>query len=174
MRSVAPRVVLAAVLAITIADKVARLQSVPVDMHSAVLSVAMRNGWTVRELASLPDNPLGKPIEFRVAACDGPGHIFLLHLSLQAAPMLEHVIPPDHTRRLVYLGRTWLRQDRFGMRLEWLKQRLLASVGWGHYEANETVLVIAEPKECGAADKIDWSAVWKQAKPAGHSVQSNT
>jgi predicted Rdx family selenoprotein len=174
MRSLAPRVVLAAVLAMTLAEKVSRLQAVPVDMHGAVLSFAVRNGWTAQEIASTPDSPLGKPITFRDAACERSGQIFLLHLSLQAAPMLDHAIPPDHTRRFVYLGRTWLTQDRWGMRVEWLKQRLLGLFGLGHYEVNETVLVIAEPNDCHVGDKVDWGPVWKQHASTGRADLSDT
>ena len=174
MRSLAPRVVLAAVLIVTLADKVGRLRSIPVDMHGAVLNLAVRNGWTAHEIASTPDSPLGKPIGFRVAACEHPGQIFLLHLSLQAAPMLDHAIPPDHTRRFVYLGRTWLTQDRWGMRAEWLKQRFLGLFGLGHYAVNETVLVIAHPKDCHVGDKVDWGWVWKQHASIARTDQSYT
>lgn len=161
MRSLAPRVFLASLLIITVADKIWRARALPMDMRSAVLNFAASNGWAAYEETGAPDSPLGSSITFRADACDASGQIFLVHLSLQAAPMLDHAIPSNHSRRFVYMGRMWLTQDRWSMRLEWLKQRLLSLFGLAHYNmVNETVLVVAEPGGCRVADKVDWSSVW--------------
>lgn len=173
MRSLAPRALLAGLLIITVADKVWRPRATPTDMRSAVLNLVARNGWAAHEAPGVSDNPLGKSITFRANACAASGQIFFVQLSLQAAPMLDHAIPSDHVRRFVYLGRTWLTQDRWGMRLEWLKQRMLSLFGLARYMVNDTVLVIAEPIGCRVADKVDWSSVWEQRTHPAYLPLSN-
>lgn len=173
MTSLALRVLLASLLILTIADKVWRPRATPTDMGHEVLSFAARHGWTAHREAATPDNPLGGAITFRAKSCAEPGQIFLVHLSMQAAQMLDHAIPTGHARRFVYLGRTWTTEDRWGMRLEWLKQRALSLFGLARYTVNDTVLVIAEPGECHIADKVDWSSVWEQRTDSAYLPRSN-
>jgi hypothetical protein len=173
MKSLALRVILVALLILTIADKVWRPRATPSDMGREVLSFAARNGWTAHQEAAATDSPLGSPITFRAESCDKPGQIYLVHLSLQAAPMLNHVIPPDYARRFVYLGRTWFIEDRWGMRLEWLKQRVLSLFGLARYTVNDTVLVITEPGGCHIADNVDWSLVWGPSMRSAYLPRSN-
>lgn len=171
MKSLALRALLAGLLIAVAADKVRTTRADPPDMRAAVVGLVSRSGWSAYEDTGKATEPLGNTIHFRAKGCEGSGQIFVIDLSLQAAPMLDHTIRSGNERRFVYLGRTWLTQDRIGMRLEWLKQKALALFGIGHYVVNEVALVIAEPRDCKVAGTIDWSALWQAPHAPGASSQ---
>lgn len=164
MTRLALRTILAGLLIATAAGKVWRSRAAEPDIRTAVIALVALEGWSAYEETGSPDDPLGKAIKFRADGCDGLGQVFLVDLGLQLAPLLDRAIGPGYSRRFVYLGRTWLTQDRLGMRLEWLRNKALSLFGLGRYVANETVLVIAEPRECRSADKVNWGAVWEPAR----------
>lgn len=160
MRSLALRAALVGLLVTTAASKAQLALTDPPDMRAAVVSIAEHNGLLVSNSADGQADALGDPITFQTPECEDFGQIFLVELGLQSLPMLNHVIDRGYTRQFVYLGRTWTRHDRLGMRLEWLKQKPLALVGVGKYNVNESALLIAEPPDCDRAGRIDWSALW--------------
>jgi hypothetical protein len=157
------RALLAGLLIATVAAKIWGPRNVAeVDIRAAVVTLVTGHGWSAYDEAATSPDPLGKAINFQAPECEALGQVFPIDLGLQLAPMLDGVIRPGYTRRFVYMGRTWLTEDRFGMRLEWLKHRVLSMFGLGRYVANETALVIAEPHDCRVADKVGWSAVWER------------
>jgi hypothetical protein len=157
------RTILAGLLIATISAKIWRPHNITeVDTRAAVVALVTGQGWSAYDEAATSPNSLGKAINFWAPECEALGQVFAIDLGLQLAPMLDGVIRPGYTRRFVYIDRTWLTEDRFGMRLEWLKYRVLSIFGLGRYVANETALVIAEPHDCRVADKVGWSAVWER------------
>ena len=44
----------------------------------------------------------------------------------------DAIVKPAYTRQFAYLDKTWLSENRVGMRLTWLKHKLLTLVGLGH------------------------------------------
>jgi hypothetical protein len=164
------RVALASVLIATVVARVwASNPTTEVDIRAAVLALIARQGWSAYDEAAGSADALGKAIYFRAPECQASGRVFAVDLGLQLAPMLEHVIGPGHGRHFVYMGRTWSNPDRFGMRLEWLKNRALSLFGLGRYVGSEIALLIAEPQGCRAAENVNWSAVWeRQTAPPLH------
>lgn len=161
-KSFALRALLAGLLVAIAVDKVWVSRADPPDMRAAVMGLVSHSGWSAYEETGNSSEPLGNAIHFRATGCEGLGQIFVVDLSLQAAPMLDQVIRSGDARRFVYLGRTWLTHDRVGMRLEWLKQKTLALFGLSQYVVNEAALVITEPRDCKVADAVDWSALWER------------
>ena len=163
MNSHVLRAMLAGLLIATVAAKIWGPRNIAeIDTRAAVVALVTGQGWSAYDDAATSPNHLGKAINFRAPECEAQGQVFPIDLGLQLAPMLNDIIRPGYTRRFVYIGRTWLSEDRFGMRLEWLKYRVLSIFGLGRYVANETALVIAEPHDCRVADKVVWSAVWER------------
>lgn len=161
MKTLALRVVLAGILVATVAYKVQHAGAEPPDIRASVMHLLARQGWPAQEVAGSAPEIIGNVVTFRAAGCNLDGQIYVVDLGFQAAPILDQSIAADYTRHIAYLGRTWERQDRVSLRLEWLKQKVLSAFGIGHYAVNNVALVIAEPPGCHAADKIDWSAAWR-------------
>ena len=163
MSSVVLRPILAGLLTATVAAKIwGPPPATEVDIRTAVVALIALRGWSAYDEAAGSPIALGKAINFQAPECDGIGQVFAVDLGLQLAPMLDRVVKPGYTRRFVYMGRTWAAPDRFGMRLEWLKNRALSLLRVGRYVANETVLVITEPNHCRMGDKVNWSAAWER------------
>lgn len=163
MRPSAVRILLATLLCAAIVQKSWLSAVAQPDFQAEVIQLLTRHGWLAYPAPGNPDEPLANlRISFLAAGCAEEGRIFMVGLGLQDTPMLDHIIGPGYTRRFVYLGRAWLTQDRMEMRLEWLKQKTLSLFGLGQYTVNEVVLIIAEPSECGRADGVDWSVLWRR------------
>jgi hypothetical protein len=161
MRRLAVRVLLAGLLIAGITQKVWLTHSTPPDIRADVITLLLRHGWSAHPMIGHPDQPLTKTaVTFQATGCKKEGRVFVVGLGLQDAPMLDHVIEADYSRRFVYLGRAWPAQDRVEMRLEWLKQKALTLLGRGRFTVNEAALVIAEPNDCRSADAVDWSVLW--------------
>jgi len=103
------------------------------------------------------------PAAARIAApgCDGTIDVIPVHINLQEAPLFDTFVKPNSTRLFAFLDKTWSSEDRIGMRLTWLRHRLLSFVGLGHFSNSTTGLLIASPAGCAAALAIDWAPVWR-------------
>jgi hypothetical protein len=107
---------------------------------------------------------------FQVPGCDGPIEVIPIHINLQEAPIFDALVKPAYTRQFAYLDKTWLGENRVGMRLTWLKHKLLSFLGIGHFANSTTGLLIASPPNCRAASTIDWSPVWRRRMVAVESA----
>lgn len=167
------RVILAGLLISTVAGKIWLAHAKPADFRAAAIDLVARQGWAAQEETGNTEQPLGNAINFRAAGCQASGQIFVVGLNLQAAPMLDHITRPGYARRFVYLGRTWLNQDRLAMRLEWLKYKVLSLLWLGRYEANESALIVVEPPDCRRAETVDWSRLWERGGAKAHLPSNN-
>jgi hypothetical protein len=165
------RVILACLLLTTASVKVWGTRMTDPDIRPALVALLEHQGWPTHDD---PDSPrlLRTPIFFEAPGCESPAQIFLIDLSLQMMPMLDRIIGPGNTRRIVYVGRTWPAEDRLGLRLEWLRHKVLSLFGIGRYVASSTALVVVEPPGCRAADLLDWSLVWDRQTLARVSTSS--
>jgi hypothetical protein len=162
MRPFALRITLAGLLISTVIGKICLAHVKPSDMRSAAIDLVSRKGWAAYEETGNAAQPLGNAIHFRATGCQASGQIFVVPLNLQDAPMLDHMTSQGYARRFVYLGRTWLNEDRAEMRLEWLKYKALSLLWLGRYEANESALIVVEPPDCGRSETVDWSGLWER------------
>jgi hypothetical protein len=155
------RIVLGALLLATATAKISgpRLASEP-DIRAATIAVLALKGWPAYEQPADASEVLGAPIYFEAPGCRQTAQIFLTDVNLQVMPLLDQIIKPGYTRRIVYMGRTWHTEDRLGMRLEWLKHKFLELFGLGRYVTSSKALVIAEPAGCRAAERLDWGLAW--------------
>src|SRR5215470_8697984 len=60
-----------------------------------------------------------------VPGCDGTIDVIPVHINLQEAPLFDTFVDPNYTRLFAFLDKTWSREDRIGMRLTWLRHKLL-------------------------------------------------
>lgn len=164
------RGLLVVLLLVSAAGKIWSTRQLETDIRPATIAVVALKGWPTHEEAEKPADILRPPIEFLAPGCSGTARIFLVDLNLQMMPMLDQVIEAGYTRRIVYMGRTWLSEDRLGLRLEWLKHKALSLFGLGRYVASSTALVITEPPGCRAADLLDWTLAWDRQTLAAAST----
>jgi hypothetical protein len=171
MRSRRLRIILAALLLATATGKIwaPRLTADP-DIRSATVAVLALKGWPAKVQPADPSQILDAVIHFEPPACEEAVQIFLTNVNLQKLPYLDQTLKAGYTRRVIYMGRTWQSEDRLGMRLEWLKYKILALFGLGRFVASSTVLVIAEPAGCRAADLPDWGLAWDRQMLASISA----
>jgi hypothetical protein len=164
------RSILATLVLATAAGKIWSTRQLEADIRPATIAVVALKGWPTHAEAEDPADILRAPIEFLPPGCNGTARIFLVDLNLQMMPMLDQMIEAGYTRRIVYMGRTWPSEDRLGLRLEWLKHKVLALFGVGRYVASSTALVVAEPPGCRAADLLDWGLAWDRQTLAAVST----
>jgi len=161
MKAVALRAALIGLLVASVGYKLQRVDTERPDIRSAVMDLIARKGWPAEQLAGSSPEVIGKIVTFRAEGCGLNGQVYVVDLGFQAVPILDRAIEPDYKRHIAYLGRTWDTPDRVGVRLEWLKQKVLSALGIGDYAVNDVALVIAEPPGCRVADKVDWSGAWR-------------
>lgn len=152
------RGILAALLVATAAGKIWGSPGEP-DLRAAAVAVIEAKGWPVSQGQGIPDL-IGPPIHFTMPGCQRPTQVFLLSPNLQLLPLVERIVEADYTRRIVYMGRTWSAEDRMGLRLEWLKWKVLSVFRLGRFVASSTALMIAEPPGCNVAEAVDWGLAW--------------
>jgi hypothetical protein len=162
MNSLALRAILVGLLIAALAGKIWRPHAAEPDFRAAVTAVTALEGWSAYDKAGRSPDTLGTPMYFQVPGCDGVVQVFSVNLNLQLSPLLDQLIMPGYMRRFVYMGRTWLTEDRLGMRLEWLKYKALSLLGLGRYAPSATALVVAKPPGCHQVDKVDWSPIWEK------------
>src|SRR5262249_15925828 len=98
-------------------------------------------------------------VHFRAPECEQPIEIIPVHISLQEAPLFDAIIKVNYTRQFAFLDQTWPSENRVGMRITWLKHKILAFFGRDRFVANSTGLLIVSPPDCRAAAAIDWAPV---------------
>jgi hypothetical protein len=160
MNARAMRLILGGLLVATVVLRISAGPTENLDIRAAIVDVLTRHGHTVRDDA--PDR-VGEPLNSLFAAfqgCESPVQIMPVTLSVQEGAAFDATVPADYHRRFVYLGRTWPTADRLGIRLEWLREKTLSTLGLSRFVPIPTALLIAAPPDCKAADRFDWSAVW--------------
>lgn len=155
------RVVLAALLAGTVAVKLVGPEDVEFDIRTAVGEALTHAGAKERKPAEKPAvETLTNPMYFDVPGCDAPLQVVPVSLNLQESALFDKIVEAGYRRKFVYLEGTWPQLDRFGMRLEWLKAKAQAGFWRGRYVTVATALLVAEPSHCRSSEMIDWPSVW--------------
>src|SRR5262245_55195692 len=153
------RAILALLLLMTVASKTRVATNLNQDeLKSNVLAVVSKHG--LRAQSAPTRNLLPAAAHIEAPGCDGTIEVILVHINLQEAPLFDTFVKPIYTRRYAFFDKTWDSENRVGMRLTWLKHKLLSFLGLGRFVNSTTGLLIASPPDCGAAWAIDWSPVW--------------
>jgi hypothetical protein len=159
------RVVLALLLVLTVASKAAQP---PDGIGRNELIARVMEVLAQHRLAGQPDlvparSVIPVAVRFEAPGCDRPIEVLPIHINFQEAPVFDVVLGAGYVRLFAYLDRTWLVESPWGMRLTWLKHKLLSLIGLGRFVTITTGLLVASPPGCRAADTIDWSRVWDRS-----------
>ena len=151
------RAILAAILVATITIKV-RASVVPlIDVPTAASRTLSNYGFS-------PDSSNNNRglMTFSNHDCRLPLKIETVSLYLGDSITAHEEPRPGYVGNFVYLDRKWSAANRFAVRKEWLKHRMLALLGLSPYVPMPVALQIVVPTDCRAADAIDWSRVWME------------
>jgi hypothetical protein len=155
MSAFALRTLLAAILVATITVKV-RAAVVPlIDVPAAISRTLAKYGFS-------PDSNTSTRwlMSFSHPGCRLPLEIETVTLYLGQSTTADAEPRADYIRGFVYMDRQWPTPDRFAMRKEWLKHRILALGGLSPYVPMPIALQIAAPADCPAVGAIAWSGIW--------------
>ena len=83
-----------------------------------------------------------------------------MRLSLEEAPLLEASLLPGDISRYVFVGQAWSTAEPRSVRLAWLKHKVGPLLGFPMRTRLDTVLFVAVPGNCPAAERIDWLPLW--------------
>ncbi len=67
-----------------------------------------------------------------------------------------------YRRAYVYFDRKWDRPDRWAVSMQRIKYGLLAVFGRSDYATSDLILQIDAPRDCPAAQNMDWRAAWSR------------
>ena len=155
------RVILIGLLLATIAGKVRISADLGGDNISGrVIKVLNERGIIATTDVGEAHSVLPSAIHFHAPGCDQMVEVVPISINLQEAPLFDKVIRPSYGRQFAYLDRTWLTEDRLGMRLTWIRNKALSIFGLGRFVTSTKGLLIASPPSCEIAQTIDWSLVW--------------
>ena len=67
-----------------------------------------------------------------------------------------------YRRNYVYFDRKWDRPDRWAVSMQRIKYGLLAVFGRADYATSDLLLQIDAPRDCPAAQSLDWRPAWSR------------
>ena len=142
-----------------------------IDMRAVVSGVLARQGFEPRLSPQGPGNALAS-VDIDIARCAGTVKIMPVELTVSEGPWLSEALDPKAAKRFVYLEGTWPDVDRIGMRLEWLRHRILAMLGMGRYITHPWALLLVGPPGCNVTEIVDWRVMWDRRALAQHRLSS--
>jgi hypothetical protein len=164
MRVWAAHAVFAAVLAGSLAAR-ERSAEPPLDragQESVVLDVARSQGLGFRGYRTR-DASGERALAFDVPGCSQPTFVVLRIATFEDEATSESAPGPDYKQTYVYFDQTWSRPDRWAVSTQKVKYGLLAMFGLADYATSSLVLEIEAPRDCSAAQRIDWRPAWSRA-----------
>jgi hypothetical protein len=125
-----------------------------------VLQVLAAHKVSAQANALPKDSVLPVAVRFHAPGCEAAVEVMPIDINLQEAPMLDAIVKPNYVRQFVYLDQVWTSESRLGMRLTWLRHRILYTLGMGRFVASKTGILVASPPGCRIDPPIDWSMAW--------------
>ena len=132
---------------------------------SVVASVARSQGLSLREFRTSAATG-ERSMTFDVPGCPKPMTVILRIATFEDAAMTESPAPDNYHKQYVYFDRKWNSPRPWAVSIERMKYSLLALFGRTDYATSSLVLEVEAPRECPAAERIDWRPVWSRASLA--------
>jgi hypothetical protein len=158
MRPAVLRLIFAALLVATPASQFHAFYAPKTDALSKLADILKDQGFSTQVLPVY----LGysRSMSVAVPGCEWPVRVTPIRLSLEEVPLLEGSLIPGDVSHYVFVGRSWNAPTPRAIRLEWLKQKLAPLLGFPIRSRLDTVLFVAAPRNCVAAEQIDWLPLW--------------
>jgi hypothetical protein len=127
------------------------------DIVPAVLSVARSNDLFLVKRTRIGDVTI---LTFRAPGCARPVVISPLDVSLDRAPVVLAFHQDQDRIRYRYLDRASSRPERMALFIDWKIHKALGALRLSRYVPSPFALLTEVPRECWAADSIDWRPAW--------------
>jgi hypothetical protein len=141
-----------------------RSAEAPVDdsgLEAAVLGVARSEG--LRFLAyGANDTGFGRAMAFSAPGCSRPVLATWRPATFEDEAAAVSVPQEGYRRNYVYFDREWDRPDRWAVSMQRIKYGLLAMFGRTDYATSDLILQIDAPRDCPAAQSMDWRPAWSR------------
>ena len=158
MRPAVLRVTFAALLLATVASQIEAFHTPKTDALSRLTDVLKSQGLS--DLRTAVSLDYARSMSVVVPGCDPPLRVTPMRLSMEEAPLLETSLLPGDISRYVFVGQAWSTAEPRSVRLAWLKHKLGPLLGFPIRTRLDTVLFVAVPGNCPAAERIDWLPLW--------------
>jgi hypothetical protein len=163
--------VFAAVLVGSLASR-ERSAEAPVDsagLESAALGVARSQGLTFRDYRE-SDTDWGRTMAFDVLGCAAPLLATWRPATFEDEATTQSALRQGYARQYVYFDRKWNRPNRWAVSIQRMKYGLLALFGRTDYATSGYVLEVEAPRDCPAAERVDWRSAWRRTGVAAVGV----
>lgn len=129
---------------------------------SVVVSVARSQGLSLREYQTSAAN--GEQIMvFDVPGCPKPMSVILRMATFEDEATTESPTRQGYQKQYIYFDRKWGSPRPWAVSIQRMKYSLLALFGRTDYATSNLVLEVEAPRECPAAESLDWRPVWSRA-----------
>jgi hypothetical protein len=156
--------VFAAVLVGSLASRERSVEA-PIDdasFETVVLSVGRPQGLDFREYRTSGAGGR-RTIVFNVPGCLRPMLVAWRPATFEDEAAAESAPGQDYRLQYVYFDQKWNSPNRWAVSLQRMKYSLLAMLGRIDYATSNFVLQIEAPRDCPAAERMDWRPAWNRA-----------
>ena len=157
----------AAVLVGSLASR-ERSAEAPVDsasLESAALNVARSQGLAFREFRA-SETDWGRTMAFDVPGCSLPLLATWRPATFEDEATTQSALRQGYQQQYVYFDRKWSKPNRWAVSIQRMKYGLLALFGRADYATSSYVLEVEAPRDCSAAERVDWRPAWSRTDPA--------
>ncbi len=103
-----------------------------------------------------------RTLVFDAPNCSQPVQVSLRLSTFEEESLTEPGSESGYTRRFIYIDRSWDRPDPRAVFVEHMKYSALAMFGLTEYVPSRYLVLVETPKNCRAAEDIDWSSAWSR------------
>lgn len=141
-----------------------RSAGAPVDearLEAAALAAAHAQGLSFREYRP-SGTDWGRTMAFDVPGCPAPLLATWRPATFEDEATAEAAAGQGYRRQFVYFDRAWGRPRPWAVSIQRMKYGLLALFGRVDYATSRYVLEVEAPRDCPAAESVDWRPAWKR------------
>lgn len=142
-----------------------RSAEAPVDdevrLESAALGAARAQGLSFREYR-VSGTARGRTMAFAVPGCPSPLLATWRPATFEDEATAQSALGQDYRRQFVYFDQAWSRPKPWAVSIQRMKYGLLALFGRVDYATSRFVLEVEAPRNCPAAESVDWRPAWKR------------
>ena len=129
------------------------------SFQTVVLSVARSQGLDFHEYRT-SDTGGRRTMVFNAPRCSQPVLVTWRPATFEDEAATESAPGQDYRLQYVYFDQKWNSPNRWAVSLQSMKYSLLAMFGRTDYATSNFVLQVEAPRDCPAAERMDWRPAW--------------